>query len=298
MSKVSILIPAYNAACYLAKTLDSVLAQSYQDYEVIVVDNGSTDDTCAIAMQYKYRVKTLSKAHGGPASARNMAIKHSTGEYLAFLDSDDIWLENKLVEQVDYMDSNLHAGLVFSKAFMFTEESSKLVIKKIIGYTDNPSLRMLLFGNFIPNSSVVIRSKCVGDVGFLNEKESLIGAEDYEYWLRIARRYSIAGIERPLVYYRLHDNNLSGAGKNIDRNLSAVMVALRELEEFCPTLWTDYEVDRELLFARLHIRAGFAWRQERQWGKCLEKFGQAIAQSKDPRVMRWIIAATVLKQWS
>ena len=105
--KVSVIIPAYNAAPYLAETLASVFAQSYPDYEIIVVDDGSTDDTLAVLEQFADRITLIRKPNGGPASARNAGLRQARGELLAFLDGDDLWLPDKLAAQVERDDSEI-----------------------------------------------------------------------------------------------------------------------------------------------------------------------------------------------
>jgi glycosyltransferase involved in cell wall biosynthesis len=99
MPKVSVIIPAYNTATYLAEAVESVLKQSFRGFEILIVDDGSTDDTLEVARRFEPQVRVFSKENGGPASARNLAINNSTGEYLAFLDSDDLWEEDKLAER-------------------------------------------------------------------------------------------------------------------------------------------------------------------------------------------------------
>jgi glycosyltransferase involved in cell wall biosynthesis len=296
--KVSIIIPAYNSEKYIAETLRSVLAQTYKNYEIIVVDDGSSDGTLSIAKSFEPKVKVLVKANGGPASARNLAIKNSKGDYIAFLDSDDLWVEGKLEEQVAFLDENPEVGLVYGEALMFTETQGEKRIGDKIGYTSDPSFRLLLFGDYIPNSTVVIRRICLEKVGLLNESRELIGVEDYEYWMRIAKHFPMAGISRPLAYYRIREGSLMGDGSDINKGLNLSLAAIREIERLYPDLWEDHEVDREMLFARLHIRAGFAWKQRRGWKQCAIKFSEALGYSSNPRVFRWMAAAILLKRWS
>ena len=298
MPKVTVVIPAYNTEAYLAETLQSVFAQTFRDYEVIVVDDGSTDGTLPTARRFEPRVKVLSKPNGGPASARNLAIRQSDSEYIAFLDSDDLWVDDKLVEQVMYLDNNPQIGLVYGEALMFKRDGgAKQTISKI-GYTGDPTFRQLLYGDFIPNSTVMIRRTCIDKVGQLDESRELLGVEDYEYWMRIARSFPIAGMPRPLAYYRIRPGNLFGDGRNIDKGLSYSLAALRAVESYYPEMWREHGVDPNLLFARLYVRAGFAWKQHGEWAACLHKFREALSYSRNPRVFRWLVAATLLQKWS
>lgn len=296
--KVSVIIPAYNAERYLAETVRSVLDQTYGDYEVIVVDDGSNDGTLGVARSLEPRIKTLTKSNGGPASARNLAIKNSQGDYIAFLDSDDLWMKDKLEEQVALLEKNPTLGLVYGEALMFTGNNGELKIRDKIGFTADPSFRSLLFGDYIPNSTVVIRRACADQVGLLNESRGLIGVEDYEYWMRVAKHFTIAGISRPLAYYRIREGNLMGDGSDINKGLNLSIAAIREIERLYPNLWEEHQIDREMLLARLHIRAGFAWKRKNDWGQCAIKFREALNHSSSPRVFRWMAAAMLLKRWS
>jgi glycosyltransferase involved in cell wall biosynthesis len=298
--KVSVIIPAFNSEKYIAEAIESVLAQTYRGYEIIVVDDGSTDNTLQLLKQYDSRVKVLTKPNGGPASARNLAIKNSNGEYLAFLDSDDLWMKEKLEEQLAFLEKHPEVGLTFGEMLIFEEKGGKRIIQSKVGYTRDPTFRQLLFGNYIPNSTVVIRRKCVDKVGLLNESKELIAVEDHEYWMRIARSFPLAGIPNPLAYYRIRNGNIMGAGENydIDKGLKLAMAAIGEAEKQFPRMWEECQVDRDLLFARLHIRAGFAWKKRGNWKECMLRFIKALKFSRNPRVVRWIIAATILKRWS
>jgi glycosyltransferase involved in cell wall biosynthesis len=296
--KVSVIIPAYNSEPYIAKTLGSVLAQTCDNYEVIVVDDGSSDGTLRIAKSFEPRIKVLTKQNGGPASARNLAISHAQGDYLAFLDSDDLWVEDKLERQIAFLNENRDVGLVYGEALTFTENDGEKKIGERIGYTTDPSFRLLLFGDYIPNSTVMIRRACIEKAGPLNESRKLIGVEDYEYWMRIAKHFRMAGIPRALAYYRIREGNLMGDGSDINKGLKLSIAAIREIERLYPDLWKECQVDREMLFAKLHVRAGFAWKQKRDWKQCAIQFKEAVRHSSSPQVFRWMAAAMLLKRWS
>jgi glycosyltransferase involved in cell wall biosynthesis len=234
--------------------------------------------------------------NGGPASARNRAIQHSTGEYIAFLDCDDLWTAEKLAKQVALLDAHPGVGLTYGEAWMFSETAGGKTILEKIGYTGEASFRLLLFGDFIPNSTVMIRRACVDAAGLLDESRELVGVEDYEYWMRIARRFPMAAIAEPLAWYRIRDGNLMG--RDINRGLAGALAALRAMERRYPAVWAEQQVDRVQLWARLHVRAGFAWKQQRAWRECGLKFQEAWRLHPHPRVLRWIAAAMLLKRWS
>jgi glycosyltransferase involved in cell wall biosynthesis len=298
MPKVSVVIPAYNTASYLPEAIESVLQQTYQDFEILIVDDGSTDNTAEIALSYAPRVKLIKKENGGPAAARNTGMQHATGEFIAFLDSDDSWVPDKLAEQVALLDTNPAIGLVYGKAQMFQQIGANRQWGGVIGHTQSPTLKLLLFGNFIPAQTVLFRRTCVERVGYMKESDALPVAEDFEFWLRFAKNYSLVGIDRTLAYYRIHENNLLGGGQDIEKGLKYALVALLEFERQYPEVWMECGVERELLFARMHIRAGFAWKRRGAWARCLGQYKAALSESCRARVWRWIAAATLLPRWS
>lgn len=296
--KVSVIIPAYNAEKYIAETLQSVFEQTYSNYEIIVVDDGSKDGTWQLLQSYAPKAKVFSKENGGPASARNVAINNSDGELIAFLDSDDLWFKEKLERQVRFLSDNPDIALAYSEALMIRQSGNEWNTERKIGFTESPTFCKLLYGDFIPNSTVIIRRSCIEKIGLLNESRELIAAEDYEYWLRIAKSFPIAGIPQPLAYYRVRNESLVGDGEDIEKGLTLATRVLRSLEDAYPTMWRECGVDRNLLLAKLSVRAGFAWKNNGSWSKCLIKYFNALKHSFSPRVFRWIIAATILKRWS
>lgn len=303
--KVSVIIPTYNSAPFIVATIRSVLDQTYDNYEVIIVDDGSTDDTLQVvndfvssSCDFVDKILVFSKPNGGPASARNLAIRNSTGQYIAFLDGDDLWTPNKLTEQVKFLECHPEVGMTFAEAVVFIEQSGQKEFRETIGYTGNTSFCYLLLGDHIPNSTVMIRRECVDKIGLLNESRELVAVEDYEYWLRLARSFPIKGIAKQMAFYRVHGNNLMGEGENIERGLRLPLRVLNEIERQFPDCWQLCGMEKEALFARLTIRAGFAYKLRGEWLNCLKKFSEALRLRCNLRVLRWIVAATLLKRWS
>lgn len=296
--EVSVIIPAYNVDRYITEAIQSVLEQSYSTYKIIVVDDGSTDNTLSALKRFHGRINIISKSNGGPASARNLAIKTSSGELIAFLDGDDLWTKNKLERQVETLAQNSSAGLIYSEALMFCHVGFQRQIKRKIGYTVSPSLCKLLLGDFIPNSTVVIRRSCIEKIGLLDEDKNLIAVEDYEYWMRTAKFFRLIGLPWPSAYYRIQESNLMGEGQDIDSGLRLSLSAIHRIESVFPEIWETCEADKDLTFARLYIRAGFAWKQHGFWIKSLSKFITALNYSFTLKTLRWITAAILLKRWS
>lgn len=204
--KVSAIILTYNRAHMVAEAIDSVLNQTFRDFELIVVDNYSSDNTESVVKSYAdKRIRYFKHQNNGFIGVnRNYGIKKSRGEYIAFLDDDDLWLPEKLEKQVELLDSNKELGLVYSDIYLIDsngnlrEHTYFYRIKPFRGEVFNE----LLQGNFIPLSTVVIRQGVLDEVGGFNLR--FIIAQDYDLWLRIAEHYSIDYAEAPLAKYRVH----------------------------------------------------------------------------------------------
>jgi glycosyltransferase involved in cell wall biosynthesis len=205
--KVSIVIPAYNVGKYLPDTLESVWHQTFTDFEVILVDDGSTDNTKEWVSQIKNpRFKFISQTNQGASAARNRGILASQGEYIAFLDADDLWAPTKLETHVSFLEQNPEVGLVCSWTAMINAQGQPTgrLLKPV---ADGNVYRKLLVQNTIDCPSTVIRRRCFDRVGLFNT--SIRYNEDWEMWIRIAKFYQFSVIKEPLVYYRQHPNNVS-----------------------------------------------------------------------------------------
>jgi len=206
MPRVSVIIPAYNAERFLRETLDSVLAQTYRDFEVVVVDDGSTDSTREIVRSSAGPVRLIEQANAGPSAARNHGIRESGGELIAFVDSDDLWLPDKLAEQVPLFDAAGRVGLAYCHAERMAAGGQPLPTP----HPPKPTGQVLagfLVRNHCPTSAAVVRRECFETCGFFHE--DMIWAEDWHLWLRIARRYEFAAAERVLVRHRVHGGALT-----------------------------------------------------------------------------------------
>lgn len=211
--KVSVIIPTYNCGEFIEEAIESVLNQTYKNVEVIVIDDGSTDNTFNLLNKKYSKLGLIKKTNGGPASARNLGLKHATGEFIAFLDADDLWSKNKIELQVKYFDRNNNYDLVYTDVQTFTKVKNNNLNKESILRCDLQGnlFSNLFWSNFIVNSSVMFRSSLIKSVGLLDESKNLIGSEDYEYWLRISMKSKIGVINKVLTYYRMHKNNLIGS---------------------------------------------------------------------------------------
>lgn len=215
MPAVSIIIPTYNRTDYLYLTLESIVQQTYQDFEVIVVDDGTpnTDNEIICSKFDKVRYYKI-KNTGGPATPRNVGIRKASGKYLAFVDDDDIWLPHKLDMQVKILDANSDFGLVHSCCEVIDEHG--ILKNKIIGRPGSMNVkhgdvRMRMIGNWtIMMPTPLIRKEVVDQVGFFNERMTP-ATEDVEYWSRCSFETKFYYIDEPLARYRIHLNNISAS---------------------------------------------------------------------------------------
>ena len=186
---VSVVIPSYNHGQYLGRALQGLIDQTYKNWEALIVDNYSTDNTDEIIERYSdERISVLKINNNGViAKSRNIGINQSSGEWIAFLDSDDWWHTYKLQECMAHVNSNV--DLIYHVLSIKMNKQSYLQRSKINSWQlQNPILEDLLrSGNAIPTSSVVVRSAVVKKMGGMNECPAMVGAEDYNTWLRIAK---------------------------------------------------------------------------------------------------------------
>jgi glycosyltransferase involved in cell wall biosynthesis len=203
---VSVVIPSYNRAKYIAQTIQSILDQSYQKFEIIISDDGSTDDTKdVLAGIDDKRINCLWNEHiGTPSAMRNIGIKNSLGEYVAFLDSDDLWMPDKLELQLNKFEGNPKLGLVCTNGIHFNEEGEMGPVHKTELDDTAFTFDALLNGNPIIASSTITRRSILDEVGQFDESPDLKAGEDYHLWLRIAKKYSVEYLHKPLIKYRTH----------------------------------------------------------------------------------------------
>ncbi len=242
---VSVIIPTYNRGWILKETIDSVLAQDFTDFELIVVDDGSTDNTQSILSSYKEDIVVLRQDNKGVSSARNRGIVSASGQFIAFLDSDDLWLSQKLSVQVDFFNTNPDALICQTEEKWIRNGirvNPKKRHKKLSGDIFEHSLYLCL----VSPSAVMIRRSLFEKAGMFDE--TLPACEDYDMWLRISCRYPVYLIDTPLIIKRGgHADQLSRSSgldryriqslkKIIESNLltdKQTMAAVKVLKEKC-----------------------------------------------------------------
>ena len=247
LPEISIIIPTYNYGRFIGRALNSVLSQSYQDYEIIVVDDASTDDTKNIISQYTdKRIRYIRHdINRGPSAARNTGIKSSKGEFIAFLDSDDEWEPDKLYHQINlFRNASSDIGCVYCGA--------RYVNMMTMAQTDfYPRFRgniiePLLTANVISgcDSTLMVRKKCFDEIGLFDEE--MQSSEDWDMWLRIVQFYKIDYVNIILVTLWQHDENIS---TNMDRTIKGREFLLKKNEN----LYNFYPYIHSLQYYHLGI---------------------------------------------
>jgi glycosyltransferase involved in cell wall biosynthesis len=198
--RVSTIIPAYNSARTIREAIDSALAQDFDGQEIIVVDDGSTDSTSAILESYGGRIKVITQPNSGPAVARNAGAQAGTGEYLAFLDSDDLWLPHKLAESVKALSANQFAVLAFSDCIALREDGRQETLWRS---GRAPCLEEMMKGGWpILPSAVVMRRAAFESCGGFSEEFRYPGGEDPLMWWMARERGEFVYLPEPLAIYR------------------------------------------------------------------------------------------------
>jgi glycosyltransferase involved in cell wall biosynthesis len=227
--QVSAIIPGYNYARYLGEAIDSVLAQTHPAHEIIVIDDGSTDDTPAVAQRYAGKIRYVRTENGGVSRARNTGIALATGDLVAFLDADDRWLPRKLERQVAALAAHPEAGLVHTGSRVFDQEGGTTLCE----FEPEAALDVhaLIRCCSISASSVLIPRAVFEKVGAFDV--ALVGTEDWDMWLRIAAAHRVVGCPGILVEYRSHGRSLSGNAERQFRNSMAALDKASRLHPGC-----------------------------------------------------------------
>lgn len=223
--KVSVLIPCYNAEKFIFSTVSSVLNQTYQDFEIIIVNDGCHDNTENIVKSFNdSRIVYIYQENAGPSAARNKGIKNASGDYIAFLDADDFWYPEKLKKQMKVFDENPNINIVYNATITEEEGTLKTHIDKYRNYpTKEDFMRYLLCNMFTISSSVVIKKSALYEAGLFNE--DIKPAEDWDLWMRLAKNHNFYYIDEVLVKLFRPQTSLSRSGSidNMKKNHLAIL---------------------------------------------------------------------------
>jgi glycosyltransferase involved in cell wall biosynthesis len=230
MPLISVVVPVYNGEKTIRETIESVLNQTFKDLELIIINDGSKDATLEIVSEIQDpRIQVFSYPNAGLSASRNRGISQATGEYISFIDADDLWTPDKLENQLKALQSNPQAALAYSWTNFIDEAGNFLRRGGYISVTSNP-LATLLLVNFVENgSNPLIRTHVFKEVGGFDEL--LRSAEDLDMWLRLAVRYDFVAVPKPQVLYRMSANSMSSNKNIVTHEKSIVQVLERAFNQ-------------------------------------------------------------------
>lgn len=250
MVKVSVIIPAYNQQAFIEATLQAVLAQSFTDFEVLVVNDGSTDTTVSRVEAFADpRIRIVHQLNRGLAGARNTGIREARGEYLAFLDSDDLWHPDKLSQHVAHLDRRPEVGVSYSQSAFIDDEGRSMNYLQSPKLLDVDAADVFLRNPVGNGSAPVIRAAVMREIAFLPEgggawtqyfDETFRQSEDIECWMRIAllTHWRFEGIGLPLTYYRV---NAGGLSANLTRQFETWERMVAKMRRYAPEFTALHE---------------------------------------------------------
>lgn len=322
---ISVIIPTYNRANYIAECINTVLNQTYNDFEIIVVDDGSTDNTQEVLKPYMNKIKYIYQKNNGAANARNTGIKNAKGNYIAWLDSDDRWLPFKLELQMEVFKRLSSVGLVFSDFSCFTNDKGKIAESYIREYfyvynthkfkydtlfSHNASLRelginildkdimvywgnifeKLILGQMFPTDTVIIKKEYVNKTGLFNEDYK--SGEAFDFHARIAKQVDVAFIDLPTMEYRrFHAGQLSALDMEVESNLAWLDAGLR-LWYGDKEYFAAHKRTVSLGISQFYCGLGAAYFKKGRYNKALPNFFKSINFNfKQKRIYLYIILA-------
>lgn len=306
MPKASIVIPAYNAGAYIIKTLDSIVSQSLDDFECLVIDDGSTDNTAELVTAYQdQRIQLIRQANsGGPAAPRNQGLSHATGEYIFMFDSDDIMLPDKLLASVAALDAHPDADMVFTN-FQSINDAGELLnanylqeyetLWQLLPAKDaeiNPLEPSALFNalirvNFIGTSSVALRRSALGPEDIFNE--SMKNSEDRLFWTRFVKTHKALFLNRVLHQYRILDTGISR--QSFTKRAPAKIQGLQYIRELCETPEQKRYVNRQI--ADDYAALSYAYRRQGEHLKAIKAAIQALWWGINKQTLRALATSVV-----
>lgn len=269
MPQVSVIIPTYNSASYLREAVESVLSQTYRDFEILVIDDGSTDETPEIVKRYGRQVRYLHQSNSGVAVARNRGISESQGQYVAFLDSDDTWFPRKLECQMEAL-TRARLARASSTAYLVTR-SDLTPIAERQNHRHGAALEDLLLRGTIVFISTVVCEKSLLDLtgGF---DPTLSQCADWDMWIRLAGHTEFVAVDEPLVNYRQHENNMSRNAQLLERDSLCVLE-----KAFAMELPAYLRAQRRYIFARNYMVLAGTYFQSGQYRDFVRCAVRAIA---------------------
>jgi hypothetical protein len=239
--KISVILPVYNAQAYLRESIQSILSQSLNDFELIIINDGSTDQSLEIIQSFTDdRIKLINQSNAGLPISLNRAIAIAKGQYLARQDADDISLPTRLTEQASYLDGHPTCALLGSWAEIFLDNTP--TDRALQHPYENGDIQLkLLFFNCFVHSSVMIRKSALAKSGLYPEEREKFPPEDYDLWLRIAKDFEVANIPKALLQYRELPNSISRTKLQIMQDRAELM-SLHAIKDILGSTFVDADI--------------------------------------------------------
>ena len=266
--KVAVIIPCYNREKFIAQTVESVLSQSYPNIELVVVDDGSTDSSRRVLDNYKDRIRILEhpgRVNKGQSAALNLGIRSTQSDYIAFLDSDDLFAPDKIEKQVAFLEAHPEIGLVYSNGHAIDENGQILYrIYDENHYEESDPNRVLLDCYFLLPNNSLLRRNVLSKAGLFDE--SFRSAQDHDMAIRVAEVTRIAYLNEPLFFYRRHKDSISRRSAMLRwKNGFKILKKARSRYSYrLPTIIKRLAV--------LNFRLGQCYREEGQYIKAVSYF--------------------------
>jgi glycosyltransferase involved in cell wall biosynthesis len=283
MTTVSVIIPTYNRAGYVTEAIASALEQTHRPFEVIVVDDGSTDDTAAVLAGYGDPVRVIRQPNGGVGAARNTGVAHARGDCIAFLDSDDLWHPEKLARQVALLEADPELGLVHCGMETFDDATGAVLERNVDGGSGWVAAQMLRFDKLViiaPGSSLMVPRRIFEEMGGFDVR--LPPSEDWDLSFRIAVRYRVGFVPEPHVRYRQHPG---GIHLNVARAERAMLLSFDKIFQ---TPDPAIQRLRSRAYGRIHRFAAGGYFAQRNFRSFLRSAAQSVVA--DPRNVGWFAA--------
>jgi glycosyltransferase involved in cell wall biosynthesis len=232
---VSVVMPAYNCAAFVAEAIESALAQDYPNLEILVVNDGSTDDTASVLSRFADRIHVIDVPNGGPARARNTGLEQARGDYIAFLDADDVWIPGKLAAQVEHLQSHPEVGVCYTGWHVWLSDehggfvrpawaAQSLQSPAIDAARSGWIYGRLLFDCELLTTTVMIRASIARETGLFDT--ALAVGEDYDYWLRLSQARQITRLDCIGALYRVLANSASRTARKVNFEYEVVRTAV------------------------------------------------------------------------
>lgn len=280
--KVSVVIPTYNRAHLIGESIQSVLAQTFPDFQLIIVDDGSSDGTETVVKGFNDpRIRYIYQENRGISGAQNTGIRQAEGQYIAFLGSDDLWLPKLLELEVPILDTNPDVDLVYSKAQAIDADGNlKGQILGAFQKYPGETFKSELYGDSVCTITAVMRRQCFDRVGLFDE--NLSTRVDWDMWVRMAKHYRFAHIDKVLAHFRIHPGRytrtrLDDFAKVCENGIKVLDKAFSD-----PDLPEEILAIRPIAYRNVYMDIGLRWLSARDWWDSARYLWKAICISPSP----------------